>query len=699
MVVRVLRRNVRSGSRDGRSERARPPGDIRPSPVARSRGSRYGARPVPKPMRRLPRVLPTAALAITLMALGALAPEAGAQAPRCRGQAAFVCGTINVPLDYSGRVPGTVALRFAARRTFPRTGKVIFALTGGPGQQGIDFATASAVSLEPALRQYRLVTLDQRGTGRSGVLRCPSLQSSRALDVVAPTKLAACAARIGPRRQFYTSADTVLDLESLRKSLGATKVALMGISYGTHVALQYARAFPQNVDRLMLDSIVGPNGPDAFLLDTYRTLPRILREQCANNRCAGATRDPVADVGALVTRINTRGPLRGTFFDAAGRRQRTSYSAAEQLLWLLSSGDLNPLLRAALPGAIGAARRGDTAELMRLKRIADGGPTPATDLSAGLFVTTGCLDTPLPYSIATSPLDARPAAAQAALAAIPPTEYTPFDPRTVQLSSYVDDCSLWPNDLARPPFTGPLPDVPALLLGGRLDTRTPIENARATAAQLPHASVVTLRGSGHDATDSDDTGCIATATSRFFAGRTVGQPCKGRDNGFRPLPAPPRSLSAFRSAPGVGGARGRAVFAVLDTVNDAIITAIQLEGEQLAPRGGGLRGGSFRLLDDDSRLRMRRYSFVPGVRVTGTLRAGESDITGRLTVTGPRGASGFVSLTRGGGATGRLGGRPFTYRPGRGASAALAGAHRVGVAAAPDVLRRLVHRGTRRLVP
>src|SRR3954465_15257043 len=297
MVLRVLRTNLLSRSRDGRSEGGSPMGEFPARAVARARGSRYGARPVPEPMRRLPRVLPTAALAITLIALGTLAPAAGAQAPRltsCPDQSAFGCGSITVPLDYSGRVPGTVSLRFAARRTFPRTGKVLFALTGGPGQQGIDFATPSALSLSPALRQYRIVTLDQRGTGKSGVLRCPSLQSSRALDVVAPTALAACAARIGPRRQFYTSADTVLDLESLRKSLGATKVALMGISYGTHVALQYARAFPQNVDRLLLDSIVGPNGPDAFLLDTYRTLPRILREQCANNRCAAPTRDPAA---------------------------------------------------------------------------------------------------------------------------------------------------------------------------------------------------------------------------------------------------------------------------------------------------------------------------------------------------------------------------------------------------------------------
>jgi pimeloyl-ACP methyl ester carboxylesterase len=655
-------------------------------------------------MRRLPGVLPTAALAITLMTLGALAPAAGAQAPRltrCPGQAAFECGTINVPLDYTGRVPGNIPLRFAERRAGPSSGKIIFALTGGPGQQGIDFATSSALSLAPALREYRLVVLDQRGTGKSGVLRCPSLQSARALDVVGPASLAACANRIGPRRQFYTSADTVLDLETVRKVLGAPKVALMGISYGTHVALQYARAFPANVDRLLLDSIVGPTGPDAFLLDTYRTLPRLLREQCANDRCAGATADPVADVAALVNRINTRGPLRGTFFDANGRPQRTSYAAAEQLLWLLSSGDLNPLLRAELPGAIGAARRGDTAELMRIKRIADGGPTPTTDLSSGLFVTTGCLDTPLPYSISATPIPARAAASQAALAAIPPTEYAPFDPQTVLRSSFVDDCSLWPNDVARQPYTGPLPDVPALLLGGRLDTRTPIENARATAAQLPHATVVALGGSGHDAIDSDDTGCVDRAVRRFFANQTVGDPCRGRNTSFRPLPSPPRSLDAFRSAPGVGGLRGRALFGVLDSVNDAIITGIQLETEGLAPRGGGLRAGSFRFFNDDANIRFRRYAYVPGLRISGTLRATDSDIIGRLTVTGPRGTSGSVELTRGGGAIGRLGGRPFRFRPGSSVSAASAtSAHRIGVAAGTNLLRLLKRpAAAKRLVP
>jgi pimeloyl-ACP methyl ester carboxylesterase len=50
-------------------------------------------------------------------------------------------------------------------------------LTGGPGQPGVLFATLVASQLlDPAvLRDYRLVLIDQRGTG-GGALQCPELQ-------------------------------------------------------------------------------------------------------------------------------------------------------------------------------------------------------------------------------------------------------------------------------------------------------------------------------------------------------------------------------------------------------------------------------------------------------------------------------------------------------------------------------------------
>jgi pimeloyl-ACP methyl ester carboxylesterase len=612
---------------------------------------------------------PAPLAALLVAALAALAPATAGAAPAltaCPGQAEFGCATLDVPLDRTGTTPGTVPLHYAIQRRGPK--KVLIALSGGPGQSAVSSASSFAISLDPALRRYRLAVLDQRGTGKSGVLSCPNLQRLRSLDALTPQAVANCANRIGPRRAFYTTADTVLDIDALRQALGADKIALMGISYGTNVALQYARAFPDHVDRLILDSIVGPDGPDAFLLDTYRNMPRVLDEQCANGACRNATRDPVADVGALVARINTSGPLRGSFYDADGRKRATQYSTPDELSFLLTAGDLNPFLQAALPAAMSAARRGDTAPLMRLRRIGQGGPTREEDLSVGLNQATGCTDVTLPFPRAASVPD-RAAIAQQALAAIPPTDYDPFDAQTVLRTSYVDDCLAWPGDAIRAPFTGPLPDVPALLLGGRLDTRTPLENARATAQELPHSTIVALKGSGHDALDSDITGCTAQALTRFIEDVSVGHPCLGRNNGVAPTPLPPHSLSDFRSAPGVGGSRGRALFAVLDTVTDARLAALQTLFAGLQVRGGGLRGGSFSAQASfEGRLRLRRYSFVPGLRVSGSLESSSGSISGTVHVSGT--ANGTLKISRGGTVTGTLGGRHVHYRPTRQAASA-----------------------------
>jgi pimeloyl-ACP methyl ester carboxylesterase len=617
-----------------------------------------------------------------LVAAALLGAPAASAAPRLSvcpdREPGFRCGTLSVPLDHAA-APGAsprLRLRFATQRRARPGGRLLVALSGGPGQSSVDVASSFAASLEPALRRYRLVVLDQRGTGRSGALNCPNMQGLRSLDAFRPTALEACARRLGPRRAFYSTADTVLDLERLRATLGASKVALMGISYGTHVALQYARAFPARVDRLILDSIVGPDGPDPFLLDTFRALPRVLREQCARDRCRGVTADPVADVGALAARL-ARGPVRGRAFDRRGRRRTVAYADADALLFLLIAGDLNPYLQAALPAALSAARRGDAALLLRLRTIGAGARTKLSELSFGLNVTTGCLDVPLPYGLATA-LPERGPLALAAAGAVAPADYVPFDARTLLSTTYVDDCLRWPQDAPKPPFAGPLPDVPALLLGGRLDIRTPVENAQATAAVLPRASVVTVGGTGHDVVDSDLTGCVARALDRFTRSREVGGPCAGRTNAVRPFPRPPTSLRDFRSAPGVGGTRGRVLFAILDTALDARVSSLQALLAGLSTRGGGLRGGTYAAADAlGGDLRLRRYAYVPGLRVTGSIDDGNGDPRGTVRVDGPRGTSGYLRLDGRGGVSGRLGGRAVRYRP-AGSAAARAAAMGTG---------------------
>ena len=84
----------------------------------------------------------------------------------------------------------------------------------------------------------------------------------------------------------------------------------MGVSYGTFVAQQYARVFPQRTDKLILDSVVSATGIDGYLLDTYLRMPRVLREQCARGACAGITKDPVGDVAKLVRTLEAHAAAR-----------------------------------------------------------------------------------------------------------------------------------------------------------------------------------------------------------------------------------------------------------------------------------------------------------------------------------------------------------------------------------------------------
>lgn len=599
-------------------------------------------------------------LTALVVGAGALTAPQAALALRlapCRVEPSFSCGELRVPLDHRGAVRGTLRLAVAAQRDYPRGAGLLVALSGGPGQSSVDAAGSFAMSLDPLLRDRRLVVLDQRGTGRSGALDCPGLQRLRALDPFTPEAVAECAARIGPHRAFYRTADTVEDIEALRRAFGAKRIALMGISYGTWVAQEYARAHPGRTAALVLDSVVGPQPPDGFYLDTYRNLPRVLREQCAERRCDGATTDPVGDLGAVAQRLRA-GPLSGTVFDASGRARTASLHSEEELSFLVTAADLNPFMQARLPGALAAARAGDPAALLRLRRIAQGPRSPASELSFGLNVVTGCQDAALPYSLGAAPA-ARAALASAALAAIPPSDYAPWSAEAVRSSSYVDDCLLFPATPAPAPSSGPLPSVPTLLLAGRLDVRTPLENARDLKALVPGAQLVAVPGNGHDVVDTDATGCASVALRRFAAGRAVGDPCRDRSDQVGVPPRPPVSLAAVRPAPGVSGERGRVLRAALASVEEARFSVLEALWAGVATRGGGLRGGSYG--ERGLTVTLREYSYVPGVRLSGRLALGRG-ATGTVRVRGR--VSGTLRVRDSGAAAGVLGGRQVRWRSG-----------------------------------
>jgi pimeloyl-ACP methyl ester carboxylesterase len=628
-------------------------------------------------MRRrvLPVLIATAALA------AALAPTASAlDTHACAHSTGFRCATVTVPLDRSGKVPGSIDLSVAVEAPRRGTSGWLLALSGGPGQPSVAFADSFRASLAPALQHRRLVLLDQRGTGDSGVLKCPPLQALGTLDVVNTQIVASCAQTLGPARQFYSTTQSAQDIDAVRQALGAPKLELMGVSYGTYVAVQYARQFPASTEGLILDSVVGPNGIDPYFLDTFERLPRILAEQCRAGRCAGATRDPVADLGVLARRLAAKGPLRGDVPDIHGAQHATAVHDESELLLIIMSGDLNPFLQAALPGAIDAAGHGDAAPLLRLRRIAQGPFTPAAEFSSTLNVATTCADVPLPYSITNDRIGLRYDKWQHGSDLVPDSAFAPFSRLAVVDTSVAHDCLRWPQgDTLTAPSTAPLPDVPALLLSGRLDTRTPVENSREMLPLLPHGQLLQVAGTGHDVLDSDITGCAAEALQRWADGKQIGTPCAGKDNAVSVLARPARSLQDYRRPKSVAGDRGRLLYATLDTVVDAQVSALQtLYAGYARLQGGGLRAGRWTASSDGGRLRMHGYSLVPGIRVSGSLSANAYGDAGTVTVDGPGRLDGTLTITSKGAVRGTLGGRRVEYSPKDGsASAASAGRGRL----------------------
>ena len=591
--------------------------------------------------------------ALVLVAAGAAPADAALKWGRCPAAQAFECAVLRVPLDHSGKVPGTIPLHIARTRRGTHA-RVLVALSGGPGQSAVPDADFTADALSSARSRYAIVTIDQRGTGDSAPLSCPALQRIAALNAETAERVRDCANRIGPKRAFFSTVDSVADLEDLRRALHVPKLALQGISYGTFVAQQYARIHPDRTDRLILDSVVGKQSVDTLLRDTYAAIPRLVREQCQNGACRGITDDPLGDIRTLAARIENR-PLSGKVVDQRGRGHTVKLGATG-LAAMLMSGDLNPHLQAALPAAVRSAVEGDYTPILSLVQPSVGPPLRLRELSEGLNIATTCDDIKLSFPI-DSPVAGRRDQMLAAVAAVPPDQLGPFSRRLTADFSVDEECLLYPPTVTTAPSTAPLPDVPALVLSGRQDWRTPLENGQAVAAEMPRAQFVTVPGTGHDELDSDLSGCVDRALRRFFANRRVGDPCKGHSNQVPPQAKAPKRLARLTPAPGTAGTRGKVLRAAVGALNSARETSWQLGDAGFAARAaGGLRGGRWHLAGETTFV-LSRVEWAPGVRITGRVQSVLGRYRGTLRVSAPQGMGGTLRLDRRRGVNGTLGGK------------------------------------------
>jgi pimeloyl-ACP methyl ester carboxylesterase len=417
----------------------------------------------------------------------------------CPGQPAFTCSTLRVPLDHAGQAQGTLTLAVGTTtgRSAPH-GLLLF-LTGGPGQPGVPFLTRIHARLRAEIAGYRLVMLDQRGTG-AGALQCPALQQAAGasdLTVVSAAVVVECARTIGPDRRYYTTAETLADIDQLRAALGARRLTLDGVSYGTFVAERYALTYPSHVARLVLDSVVPQAGADPLYRAALSRSALVLRSVCAAQHCGW---DPAADLAAVVSRMRN-GPA---VLDA-----------------LVADSVAAPDFPGVL-GALHAARAGHPAALEALLAATRrDGAVPASFLSQGLHESTICLELAAPWDPAASRVR-RGASLDEVAGSTPEHDLYPFDRATAAGNGLAQGCLDWPptQPPAMPdgPASGDLPPVPVLLLSGERDLSTPRPWARAEAALAPDGRLLEVPGAGHSVQLRARDPAVRQAVARFLAG-------------------------------------------------------------------------------------------------------------------------------------------------------------------------------------
>ena len=187
------------------------------------------------------------------------------------------CGILIVPENRRESDARLIALPAMQIKTTGVVGGVpIFWLNGGPGQSNMRFSHPQ--DLTALLKTHDFVLVGYRGVDGSVVLACPEI--SQALknppgDMLGDAALKSygtAAAQCGERLQAegidlagYSMTETIDDMEAARKALGYERINLLGVSYGTRLAMIYEWIYPDSLQRVIMLEV---NTPGHFVWET-----------------------------------------------------------------------------------------------------------------------------------------------------------------------------------------------------------------------------------------------------------------------------------------------------------------------------------------------------------------------------------------------------------------------------------------------
>jgi hypothetical protein len=250
-----------------------------------------------------------------------------------------------------------------------------------------------------------------------------------------------------------------------------------------------------------------------------------------------------------------------------------------------------------------------------------------------LFVAASCADNPQVYDMRLPPsrrmLQWRTVETQKI--ATDPTLYAPFTIREfLQIPldyAYVPLCQNWPVAPPSDPATLALaaatamPNVPALVLTGDLDTITTPEEGDRAAASFRDVRRIIVRNTGHVTAIDDPWNCASAIVRAFLQVTPLEARCANEIPPLRLVDTFPQSRSDVQPATLRSGAAAPGVLRdarnALDAAGDALARVRQFGS---AP-GSGLRGGRFtvRTVSNGERIDLDGVRWTADYPVSGSL--------------------------------------------------------------------------------
>lgn len=369
------------------------------------------------------------------------------------------------------------------RRVGAASTRAHFMLAGGPGDSGVNLALGMARqggALISELIDGDIIGIDQRGTGKSIPSLASAVRYELPLDRPASPELwlpimdkaardvAADFRARGIRLEAYNTRESADDVDAVRRALGYNKMTLWGRSYGTHLALATLRQHGSAVERVVL---VSPEGPD----HTWKLPSQV---DAAIQRLSDRANEPaLPSMMRKVIESLSKKPVTVSLVHPVTRQAVEITMGAFDIQWIASVALSDPRTLVTLPVAFREMADGNfqriaqTALMLRSRLGVESAMKHMMDLTSG--------------ATAERRARIRREAATALLA-----NSINFPGMELQ--------DAWAATELTDDFRAPVESqVPALILVGDLDARTPVENAVELLTTLQSAELVVLENAAH----------------------------------------------------------------------------------------------------------------------------------------------------------------------------------------------------------